>query len=164
MLLGLMWLMFSCGRIRSYQEVDNCTMLVLISFVSLARLIPAYTESISNSALQQLISRETNLLQSQILKKVKIAFDLPIVTNVHEFIQCEEVGKLSCRYHSDSCIFMPSDSLSCMVDLAGKDGIAKVGCQEVFICNKARFCSNEAMRAAKLAKLDSLSKFLDVYC
>ncbi|XP_024179993.1 uncharacterized protein LOC112185892 isoform X4 [Rosa chinensis] len=156
--------MFSCGRIRSYQEVDNCTMLVLISFVSLARLIPAYTESISNSALQQLISRETNLLQSQILKKVKIAFDLPIVTNVHEFIQCEEVGKLSCRYHSDSCIFMPSDSLSCMVDLAGKDGIAKVGCQEVFICNKARFCSNEAMRAAKLAKLDSLSKFLDVYC
>ncbi|XP_040364993.1 2-dehydro-3-deoxyphosphooctonate aldolase 1 isoform X2 [Rosa chinensis] len=100
----------------------------------------------------------------KILKKVKIAFDLPIVTNVHEFIQCEEVGKLSCRYHSDSCIFMPSDLLSCMVDLAGKDGIAKVGCQEVFICNKARFCSNEAMRATKLAKLDSLSKFLDVYC
>ncbi|XP_024167878.1 2-dehydro-3-deoxyphosphooctonate aldolase 2 isoform X4 [Rosa chinensis] len=171
-------------------------MLVLISFVSLARLIPAYTESISNSALQQLISRETicskvkvglplvfkssfdkaNRTSSKlfrgpgmaeglkILKKVKIAFDLPIVTNVHEFIQCEEVGKLSCRYHSDSCIFMPSDLLSCMVDLAGKDGIAKVGCQEVFICNKARFCSNEAMRATKLAKLDSLSKFLDVYC
>ncbi|PRQ32095.1 hypothetical protein RchiOBHm_Chr5g0042561 [Rosa chinensis] len=51
-----------------------------------------------------------------------------------------------------------------MVDLAGKDGIAKVGCQEVFICNKTRFCSNEAMKTAKLAKLDSLSKFLDVYC
>ncbi|XP_040362886.1 uncharacterized protein LOC112201518 isoform X2 [Rosa chinensis] len=44
------WLIFSCGGIRSYQEVDNCTRF---SFVSLARLIPAYTESISNSALQK---------------------------------------------------------------------------------------------------------------
>ncbi|XP_061996476.1 uncharacterized protein LOC133714369 isoform X5 [Rosa rugosa] len=51
-----------------------------------------------------------------------------------------------------------------MIDLAGKDGIAKVGGQEVYTCNKARLCSNEAMRAAELVKLDSLNKFLDVYC
>ncbi|KAH0852813.1 hypothetical protein HID58_093719 [Brassica napus] len=30
---------------------------------------------------------------TQILEKVKVAYDLPIVTDVHESIQCEEVGK-----------------------------------------------------------------------
>ncbi|KAM5586867.1 2-dehydro-3-deoxyphosphooctonate aldolase 1 [Rosa sericea] len=31
----------------------------------------------------------------KILEKVKIAYDLPIVTDVHESIQCEEVGKVA---------------------------------------------------------------------
>ncbi|KAJ1443637.1 DAHP synthetase I/KDSA [Sesbania bispinosa] len=35
------------------------------------------------------------LLYPQILEKVKIAYDIPIVTDVHESIQCEPVGRVA---------------------------------------------------------------------
>ncbi|KAL5568690.1 hypothetical protein UlMin_025265 [Ulmus minor] len=46
----------------------------------------------------------------KILDKVKIAYDIPIVTNVHESIQCEEVGKVA------DIIQIPS-FLCCQTDL-----------------------------------------------
>ncbi|XP_024179995.1 2-dehydro-3-deoxyphosphooctonate aldolase isoform X5 [Rosa chinensis] len=114
MLLGLMWLMFSCGRIRSYQEhcSSSSQEKQICSKVKVG--LPLVFKSSFDKANRTTSKsfRGPGMVEGlKILKKVKIAFDLPIVTNVHEFIQCEEVGKLSCRYHSDSCIFMPSEEL-----------------------------------------------------
>ncbi|XP_040368974.1 2-dehydro-3-deoxyphosphooctonate aldolase-like [Rosa chinensis] len=90
--------MFSCGGIRSYQE--HC------SSSSQEKQIPSKVKVglplVFKSSFDKANRTSSKSFRGpgmaeglKILKKVKIAFDLPIVTNVHEFIQCEEVGKLS---------------------------------------------------------------------
>ncbi|KAL5580107.1 hypothetical protein UlMin_012549 [Ulmus minor] len=70
----------------------------------------------------------------KILEKVKIAYDIPIVTDVHESIQCEEVGKVA------DIIQIPS-FLCCQTDLLV--ATAKTG--KIINIKKGQFCAPSVM-------------------
>ncbi|KAL5574414.1 hypothetical protein UlMin_024011 [Ulmus minor] len=70
----------------------------------------------------------------KILEKVKIACDIPIVTDVHESIQCEEVGKVA------DIIQIPS-FLCCQTDLLV--ATAKTG--KIINIKKGQFCAPSVM-------------------
>ncbi|CAN6853416.1 unnamed protein product [Brassica oleracea] len=71
----------------------------------------------------------------KILEKVKVAYDLPIVTDVHESIQCEEVGKVA------DIIQIPAFLYSKTTDLL----VAAAQTGKIINIKKGQFCASSVM-------------------
>ncbi|KAL5549160.1 hypothetical protein UlMin_004391 [Ulmus minor] len=84
------------------------------------------------SSFDKLIEHPPN--HFEILEKVKIACDIPIVTDVHESIQCEEVGKVA------DIIQIPS-FLCCQTDLL----VATTKTGKIINIKKGQFCAPSVM-------------------
>ncbi|CAL5386083.1 unnamed protein product [Camellia sinensis] len=69
----------------------------------------------------------------RILEKVKVAYDIPIVTDVHESIQCEAVGKGADVIHIPAFLCQQTDLLG-MVNSAEKIRLA--GNENVMVCER----------------------------
>ncbi|KAL5575752.1 hypothetical protein UlMin_017451 [Ulmus minor] len=84
------------------------------------------------SSFDKLIEHPPN--HFEILEKVKIACNIPIVTDVHESIQCEEVGKVA------DIIQIPS-FLCCQTDLL----VATTKTGKIINIKKGQFCAPSVM-------------------
>ncbi|KAH9646250.1 2-dehydro-3-deoxyphosphooctonate aldolase 1 [Citrus sinensis] len=70
----------------------------------------------------------------KILEKVKIAYDIPIVTDVHETVQCEEVGKVADIIQIPAFLCRQTDLLV---------AAAKTG--KIINIKKGQFCASSVM-------------------